>query len=357
MSKVRVGFIGAGRIADLHARAYVDNPNGELYAVADSAPGRAKERMVQWGAKKAYADYRDLLADPEIDAVEVILPHHLHLPATLDALKAGKHVSLQKPMALSVAEATRMVDAAKRAGKIFRVLENFHFYEPHTRAKEIIDNGEIGDPVSIRIKVVGGTPVGGWEIPDESKVWRADPAKGGPPGQLFDAGHHQAALAYYFLGEFEAVHAFAAISGAAGKYLGGSPAMISWKHRGGDRYGSWQVTSSPEMQVRTKYYAGDDLLEITGTRGIVWVNRCTADLLGAPPVSVYRDGRICHHNDVETDWGDSFRRGGQAFTDAIANGTPPGLSGSEGRHILATLFAVIASATEKRQVTVAELER
>ncbi|MBI4305955.1 MAG: Gfo/Idh/MocA family oxidoreductase, partial [Chloroflexi bacterium] len=83
MSKVRVGFIGAGRIADLHALAYVNNPTGELHAVADAAPGRAKARAVQWGAKKSYADYRELLADPEVDAVEVILPHHLHLPATL----------------------------------------------------------------------------------------------------------------------------------------------------------------------------------------------------------------------------------------------------------------------------------
>ncbi|MBI4306535.1 MAG: Gfo/Idh/MocA family oxidoreductase, partial [Chloroflexi bacterium] len=338
------------------ALAYRDSPDAELYAVCDADADLAARRAREWGARISLTDYRELLADPDLDAVEVLTPHHLHAEMAVAALAAGKHVSLQKPMALSVAEATQMVDAARRSGKIFRVLENFHFYEPHLRAKAIIESDEIGDPESIRIKVVGGTPIGGWEISEETKAWRADPARGGPPGQLFDAGHHQAALAYFFFGEFDAVHAFAAISDAQGKYLGGSPAMISWKHRGGNRYGSWQVTSSPEMQIRTKYYAGDDLLEITGTKGIVWVNRCTADLLGAPPVTVYRDGRLCNHNDVETDWGDSFRRGGLAFTDAIANGTPPGLSGSEGRHILATLFAVIASATDRRQVSVSELE-
>jgi predicted dehydrogenase len=363
MAKVRVGFIGAGRIADLHALAYRDSPSGELYAVADASPGRAEERVRQWGAKQAYESYEDLLADPKVDAVEVLLPHHLHLPATVAALRAGKHVSLQKPMALSVGEADQMVAAAKKARRIFRVLENFHHYEPHMRAKSIIDSGEIGDPVSIRIKVVGGTPVGGWTVWKESQTWRADPAKGGPPGQLFDAGHHHAAMGYYFFGEFDRVHAFADLRKASGRYLGGSPAMITWQHRpvassSVPRYGCWQVTSSPDMQVRTRYYSGEDLLEITGTKGIVWVNRCTADLLGAPPVTVYRDGRVTHHSDVETDWGDSFRGGGQAFTSAIAEGkSSASLTGAEGRHILATLFAVIQSATERREVSVAEVER
>lgn len=358
MSKVRVGFIGAGRIADLHALAYRDNPTGELYAVADSTPGRAEERVRQWGAKRSYARYEDMLADPNVDAVEVLLPHHLHLPATLAALQAGKHVSLQKPMALSVGEADQMIAAGKKANRIFRVLENFHHYEPHLRAKSIIESGEIGDPVGIRIKVVGGKAVGGWTIPEESMAWRAEPDKGGPPGQLFDAGHHHAAMGYFIFGEFERVHAFADLRQAGGRYLGGSPAMITWSHRGGARYGSWQVTSSPEMHVRTRYYSGEDLLEVTGTKGIVWVNRCTADLLGAPPVTVYRDGRVCYHSDLETDWGDSFRRGGQAFTAAVAAGkSGTSLAGPEARHILATLFAVIRSATERREVAVEEIER
>lgn len=358
MVKVRVGFIGAGRIADLHALAYSDNPTGELYAVADSTPGRAESRARQWGAKRAYVNYQDMLADKNVDAVEVLLPHYLHLPATVAALESGKHVSLQKPMALSIAEANQMIAAAKKANRIFRVLENFHHYEPHLRAKAIIESGEIGDPVGVRIKVVGGKAVGGWPIPQESMSWRSEPEKGGPPGQLFDAGHHHAAMGYFIFGQFERVHAFADLKQAGGRYLGGAPAMVSWQHRGGSRYGSWQVTASPDMHVRTRYYSGEDLLEVTGTSGIVWVNRCTADLLGAPPVTVYRDGRVCHHSDLETDWGDSFRRGGQAFTEAISTGkSSASLSGTEGRHILATLFAVIRSATEHREIAVDEIER
>lgn len=358
MPKVRVGFIGAGRIADLHALAYVDSPTGELYAVADPAPGRAEQRARQWGAKKSYAEYRELLADPDVDAVEVLLPHHLHVDVTVAALEAGKHVSLQKPTALSVNEVDRMIAAAKKSGKIFRVIENFHHYEPHLRAKSIIDAGEIGDPVSVRIKVVGGTPVGGWPIPPETSAWRSDPAKGGPPGVLFDGGHHHIAMGYFAMGEIESVHAYADLRKVEGRQPSGAPAMISWQHRSGARYGSWEATSSRDMYVRTRYYSADDLFEVTGTKGIVWVNRCTADLLGVPPLTVYRDGRLTHHSDLNTDWGDSFRRGGQAFTDAISAGKKStSLTGAEARHLLAALLAIVASASEHREIKVAEFEK
>ncbi len=110
MTRVRAGFIGAGRIADLHARAYVDNPTGELYAVADNRPGHAEARAREWGAQRAFADYHELLADPEVDAVEILLPHYLHREVSVAALEAGKHVSLQKPFALDLGEADEIIE-------------------------------------------------------------------------------------------------------------------------------------------------------------------------------------------------------------------------------------------------------
>ncbi len=171
--KIRVGFIGAGRISDLHQLGYRDNPTGELAAVADVDANVAESQAKKWGVRKVYTDHRKLLADKEIDAVEILLPHHLHLPVMQEALAAGKHVSLQKPMALSMDEARQMVAAAKRSGKMFRVLENYRTYEPYMRAKAMLDAGEIGDPMSIRIKTVQGKGVGGWEGPARANVWRA----------------------------------------------------------------------------------------------------------------------------------------------------------------------------------------
>ena len=142
MAKVRVGFIGAEQIAGLHARSYADNATGELYAVADIDPGAAEAQARRWGAERWFTDYREMPADPALDAVEVLLPHHLHAAATEAALAAGKHVSLQKPPALTIGETGRMIAAAARSGKVFRVFEDFRSYEPCTRARRLIEVGK-----------------------------------------------------------------------------------------------------------------------------------------------------------------------------------------------------------------------
>jgi predicted dehydrogenase len=144
MDKLRVGFIGAGRIADLHALAYQDNPEAEIYAVCDSEEEVASRRAQEWGAQRWLSDYRELLRDDAVDAVEILTPHHLHAEMTIAALEAGKHVSLQKPMSVNLSEADAMIAAAQRSGKLFRVCENFRYYPPFVKAKELLDEGAIG---------------------------------------------------------------------------------------------------------------------------------------------------------------------------------------------------------------------
>ena len=144
---LNVGFIGAGRISDLHARAYAGNERARIVAIADPNEQNRSTRGTQWGvpADKQYADAGELLADDSIDMVEILVPHHLHLPLTLAAMEAGKAVALQKPMALSVAEADQMIAKAESTGVTFKVFENFVFYPPIQRARQMIDNGDIGD--------------------------------------------------------------------------------------------------------------------------------------------------------------------------------------------------------------------
>ena len=115
---IRVGIIGCGRISDLHAQAYLDHPNATVVAIADPDPENLAARGASWGVPEShrYQDYRELLARADVDAVEILVPHHLHAPITLDAMDAGKHVSLQKPMALSLDEAAAMVSRAKDRG-------------------------------------------------------------------------------------------------------------------------------------------------------------------------------------------------------------------------------------------------
>ena len=161
MRPIRVGIVGCGRISDLHALGYRGrdgDSHARISAVCDAKKGRARQKAREWGVApaKIYTDYLSLLADPEVDLVELLVPHHLHAEMTVAACQHGKHVSVQKPMALTAAEADRMVQAAERAGVTLRVFENFVFYEPHVRAKAMIDAGEIGEPQMIRLHVGTG---------------------------------------------------------------------------------------------------------------------------------------------------------------------------------------------------------
>ena len=359
MSKVRVGFIGAGRIADLHARGYADNPTGTLFAVADTSSGRADARADEWGADRSYEDYREMLADPDVDAVEILLPHFLHKEVAIAALEAGKHVSLQKPMGVNLEEADAIAEAAAKADVLFRVFDNFLSYEPYRFAKRLIDEGEIGDPLTFRVNVVNGNRAGGWDVPDESWEWRFDPSKSGGPPAILDHGAHLAASIYYFMGPVERVHTFNDFHDGTTRPYGGAPAMISFKFvgkfEGAQRFGSWAMTYSPDLQVPTDYYPGEEMIEIVGSRGIVWINRCSAKLLDAPPVSLYRDGKTRHFEEMEVDWGDSFRVGGEEFTNAIVNGGEIAMSAELARAVLAFQRAAILSAEEHREVAVSEM--
>ena len=184
MVMLNVGFIGAGRISDLHALEYLANERARIVAVCDIDPQLAQSRGAQWGVApdRIFTDYHALLALPDVDLVEILLPHHLRRQATLDAAAAGKHSSLQKAMALTVAEAGEMIAAAKQACVIFKVFENFIFYPPVQRAKALIEAGEIGDPLTIRIKSNSGTSPTMWDVPHAAWAWRYKPEEcgGGP---------------------------------------------------------------------------------------------------------------------------------------------------------------------------------
>jgi predicted dehydrogenase len=123
---IRVAIVGCGRISDLHALGYRGREDARIVAVCDAKKGRARRKAGEWGVapEGVYADYQRLLAEPTTDLVELLVPHHLHAEMTVQACRAGKQVSVQKPMALTVAEAERMIAAAEAAGVQLRVYEN-----------------------------------------------------------------------------------------------------------------------------------------------------------------------------------------------------------------------------------------
>ncbi len=345
MEKLRVGFIGTGRISDLHALEYLANERAEIVAICDIDPANSAPRAAQWGvpANRVFADYRDLLALPEVDLVEILLPHHLHYQATVDAAAAGKHISLQKPMALSVQEADGMIAAAQQAGVIFKVFENFIFYPPVQRAKALIDAGEIGDPLTIRIKSNSGVSPTMWDVPPSAWAWRFKPDECGGGPLVFDDGHHKFSLAWYFMGLAEEVHAWIGETVQPSGLVLDSPAIVSWKFSN-NRFGSLEAVSSPELVMDTQHYAQDDRIEITGTKGVIWITRGHGKMMDIPPVILYRDRNIRAFSDMPTGWEHSFINSTRHFIDAYFAGDPPSLTAWEGREILRFALAAQESA-------------
>ncbi|MFI6481744.1 Gfo/Idh/MocA family protein [Nonomuraea sp. NPDC050663] len=352
---IRVGIIGCGRISDLHAQAYLDHPEAVITAVCDPVADNRDTRGAAWGVagRDRHADYRDLLARDDVDMVEVLVPHHLHAPVTLDAMDAGKHVSLQKPMATNLADADAMIARAAERDVVFKVFENFVFYPPVQRAKELVEAGEIGEVRSIRLKSNPGWSPTAWEVPAAASAWRIDPEQCGGGPLVFDDGHHKFAIAWHFLGLADQVHAFV---GSAYDGLIDAPSLVSWTHPGG-AVGSLEVVYSPELKLDTAHYAQDDRVEITGTRGVIWITRGHGRMLDAPAVVLHRDGVTTGYDDMPTGWESSFIRSGQHFVDALLNGTPPSLTGEQGREVLAFALAAQESARSGRAAAPAEALR
>ena len=351
MDKIRVGFVGAGRISDLHAIEYEANPKARITAVCDVDEGRARRQAERWGVPRSgvFTDYRRLLQSDDIDLVEILLPHHLHCEVALAALAAGKHVSVQKPMAVSLDEADRMVATAEDSGLLFKVFENFLFYPPVVKAKALVDGGAIGRPLTIRVKSNFAKGVNAWPIPADAQAWRHDPARCGGGPVTFDDGHHKFALGWHFMGRAEEVHAWIGQTEIAPGVFIDSPAIISWKFAG-DRYGSLEAVYSPEMEVDTVHYAQDDQIEITGTKGVIWVTRGHGQLFERPPVMLYANGELRSYSGIPIGWETSFVHSTRQTIESLLAGTAPVLSGGQGREILRFALAGQESARNGQSV-------
>ena len=152
MDRVRLAIVGCGNISQLNAPGYLQHPRCDVVALCDTDSERAKRRAREWSiTPRIYTDLAQVLDDRAVDAVELLTPTWLHAEQIVAALEAGKHVSCQKPLAVSVAEADRIAAAVTRARTTFRVTENFLYYPPIVKAKELLDAGVIGEPSLVRI--------------------------------------------------------------------------------------------------------------------------------------------------------------------------------------------------------------
>jgi predicted dehydrogenase len=359
VDQVRAGIIGAGRISDLHAIEYRTNPDAEIVAVADVNVDQAERRARAWGFPHAriYTDYRALLDDARVNAVEILLPHNLHCEAAIAALDAGKHVSLQKPMTRNITEADRVVARAEASpNQAFKVFENFLFYPPIVKAKQLVDSGAIGEPITIRIKSNPGVSRTGWEVPASAWAWRMDKSINGGGPVAFDDGHHKFAVGWYFMGQPEEVHAWIGKTTDVGGSVIDAPGIISWKFAQ-QRFGVMEIAYSRELEIITEQYAQDDRIEITGTRGVIFINRGHGRITDGSATTLCTSGKTEGFSfpDADLGWEASFIYSVRHFIAALRTGETPQLTVQEGREVLRFTLAGQLSAELGRAVRVGEV--
>ncbi|MBI5116415.1 Gfo/Idh/MocA family oxidoreductase [Candidatus Poribacteria bacterium] len=338
MSKVRIGVIGCGVISDLTVWGYREDERVRIHAVCDSDKGKAETKAREWGAEKVYTDYRQLLGDKGVEAVEIITPHHLHCPMTVDAARAGKHISVQKPMARTVSECREMIAAADAAKVILRVNDPYVFYPPIVKAKQMIESGEIGAVSMIRVRTTVGSMDCGWKVDPSAWMWRFDKTTSGG-GNMLDDMHHKFAVALFLGGDVEKVSAFIENR----DFFVDAPATVMWKHKADQRYGVMECVHASDLYIKTKYYNCEERFEITGSRGILWVTRCTGQLMDIPALIMCRDGETCGYNDIPAEWEEGFKGSNRHFIDCLLEGSSPHLSGDEAVKIMQFALSTYAS--------------
>ncbi|MQA24461.1 MAG: gfo/Idh/MocA family oxidoreductase [Micromonosporaceae bacterium] len=192
---VSIGLIGCGGISRAHVRGYLAVPDvAAVVAVADIDPASARERAAQAGGARVFADYRRMLEDGGIDAVDICLPHHLHADAVIAAAKAGKHILIEKPLCLTAAEAEQIADAVQACGVTLMCAHDQLTLPAVARAKELITSGALG-----RVYELRATDAFFNDFDPATAGWRAHTATSGG-GELIDTGYHPTYLLLHLAG-------------------------------------------------------------------------------------------------------------------------------------------------------------
>ncbi|MCL6633328.1 MAG: Gfo/Idh/MocA family oxidoreductase [Alicyclobacillus herbarius] len=190
---VRIGIIGAGNIGKVHIREFLRLDSAVVLGVTDAVPELAKRTREEFSLPKVYENIDNMLLDDEIDAVVIGVPNRWHAPIAISALEAGKHVLLEKPMAIDSAAAKDIVRAQQRTGKVLMISHQMRWQWNALAIKEQVEKGELGRIYMAKTGWMRRKGIPGWG------TWftRKEDAGGGP---LIDIGVHMLDLAMYLMG-------------------------------------------------------------------------------------------------------------------------------------------------------------
>ncbi|MGW2284385.1 Gfo/Idh/MocA family protein [Streptomyces phaeochromogenes] len=214
VSTLGVAVVGFGWMGRVHTQAYARVPHHfpqlpvrpELVAVADEVPGRAEEAAEQYGFATAARDWREVAADPRVQAVSIAAPNFLHREIGVAMAEAGKHIWIEKPVGLTAEDARAVANAVTKAGVQGTVGFNYRNAPAVAAARELIASGEIGTVTHVRIRLFSDYAA----HPEGALTWRYERERGGS-GVLGDLASHGVDLARFLLGEIASLAADTAV--------------------------------------------------------------------------------------------------------------------------------------------------
>jgi predicted dehydrogenase len=338
---VGVGIVGSQFISTIHAESLRACPQAEIRAVASATAAHARAFADRFGIPRHFTDYRELLALPDVDMVVVGVPNHLHAQVASDAAAARKHVVMEKPLCLSLAEADRMIAACRDAGVKLMYAEELCFAPKYVRLKELLDSGALGRPTLVKQSEKH-------DGPHAAHFWDVERSGG---GVTMDMGCHAIEFFRWMLGRRPITSVYAQMSTAVhgARTRGEDNAILVLEFEGG-------VTALAE-ESWTKLGGMDDRAEVHGSEGVAY-----ADVLHGNAIETYSAKGYDYAVEkagstqgwsftiYEEAWNYGFPQEMAHFVDCVRNDRPPAVTGDDGRTVLAAIFAAYESARTGRKV-------
>ncbi len=339
MDKVRVGLIGSGFVSGIHREALKRAPAAEVVAVA--SPNHAGEFSSRHNIRRWFADYRHMLDMKDLDMVVLGLPNDLHCQATVDAAAAGKHVVCEKPLAMNLAEADRMIEACHRARVKLMYAEELCFAPKYVRLKQLVDEGALGNIHLVKQSEKHSGPHSAW-------FWDVSRSGG---GVTMDMGCHAIQFFRWMLGQprAESVYAEMRTSVHQDKTAGDDHSLLVVNFESG-------ATGLAE-ESWVKPGGMDDCAEVYGSAGVAY-----ADLLQGSSILAYSERGVGYAVEkaglthgwsftiFEEIWNYGFPQEFEHFVDCVLNDQQPLITGEDGWVVLEIIFAAYESARTGRRV-------
>jgi predicted dehydrogenase len=337
---IGIGVVGVGILGERHARVFSELSDSELIAVADTNNERAERVANQLGVR-AYDDHRALLDDPAVGAVAVATPDHLHFEPVMAALKARKHVLVEKPLATTVGEAKKMVTAAQSGGLILQVNFSQRFVPDHVWAKGQIQDGAIGELLISR-SVTNDTI----SVPTEMISWAASTSP-----IFFMTSHHLDLVCWYHDAEVEEAYAYEVSRVLKERRIAVHDAVEALV-----RFTNGATATFHSSWIYPNSYptVADSSLELVGSEGVILLGRGDNTLIYSG--SGGRKMNLATTYEIDGTLHGAFRYSLELFLRSVTNGLEPMTSGSKTLGVTLAQCAILESLAQHRPIKINEFE-